>query len=385
VQVRRKGRYVSQTFRRHDTAQKWARDIEDRIDQGERPTSRPEVDKQTFGHLIDLHIKDMKDVDKAPRRSKSATLDALKVQLGQIKLGDLTRERLIQFGRDRAQQGAGSATVNMDFSYIKLVVTHAAAVHGVAVSPEPVELARVALKRLGVVGKSRPRERRPSVAELDQLIAYLDAHPRSAIPMGRIVRFAVATAMRQEEITQIRWDDLDHEGRTVTVRDRKDPREKLGNHQKAPLLDATGFDAWVLIEEQRSRVGRSDRIFPYNCRSIGAAFRRACKELGIRDLHFHDLRHEAASRLFEAGMSIEQVALVTGHKDWKMLKRYTHLRPESLYRLQAARAEPPTAPGIPALPTAGAPVTFRVSSQWTVNRVAIGGQAMLTPLPYSNK
>jgi integrase len=53
--------------------------------------------------------------------------------------------------------------------------------------------------------------------------------------------------------------------------------------------------------------------------------------LKIDDLHFHDLRHEATSRLFEAGLTIEKVALVTGHKDWKMLRRYTNLRPESLH------------------------------------------------------
>jgi integrase len=66
---------------------------------------------------------------------------------------------------------------------------------------------------------------------------------------------------------------------------------------------------------------REGRIFPYNGRSVGTAFRRQCRELKIEDLHFHDLRHEGTSRLFEAGFSIEQVALVTGHKDWKMLRR----------------------------------------------------------------
>jgi site-specific recombinase XerD len=65
--------------------------------------------------------------------------------------------------------------------------------------------------------------------------------------------------------------------------------------------------------------------------------RRACRELQIIDLHFHDLRHEATSRLFEAGLTIEQVPLVTGHKDWKMLKRYTQLRPESLHAILARK------------------------------------------------
>ena len=66
--------------------------------------------------------------------------------------------------------------------------------------------------------------------------------------------------------------------------------------------------------------------------SAGAAFRRACAILGIEDLRFHDLRREAASRLFEAGLPIERVALVTGHKTWEMLRRYTRLRPEDLVK-----------------------------------------------------
>ncbi len=71
---------------------------------------------------------------------------------------------------------------------------------------------------------------------------------------------------------------------------------------------------------------------------MGTAFRRQCRALKIDDLHFHDLRHEGTSRLFEAGFSIEQVSLMTGHKDWKMLRRYTHLRPEALHEVRPQRA-----------------------------------------------
>src|SRR3546814_10558609 len=90
------------------------------------------------------------------------------------------------------------------------------------------------------------------------------------------------------------------------VRDRKDPREKDGNDQWVPLLNLAGFDALRLIRVQRKYDPRGDRIFPYNPRSVGTAFRRACRALKIENLHFHDLRHEATSRLFEAGLRIEQ-------------------------------------------------------------------------------
>lgn len=152
--------------------------------------------------------------------------------------------------------------------------------------------------------------------------------------MGRIVRFAIATAMRQEEICKIEWDDVDLKKRIVVIRDRKDPRRRDGNHQRVPLLNLTGFDAWHLLLEQKVLTGGRGRCFPYHHKSVGTAFRRARKEIGIEDLRFHDLRHEATSRLSEAALSIERVALVTGHRDWKMLRRYTNLKPEDLHKLQ---------------------------------------------------
>ena len=68
------------------------------------------------------------------------------------------------------------------------------------------------------------------------------------------------------------------------------------------------------------------RLFSYHPDSISASFTNACKFLGIDDLHFHDLRHEGASRLSEMGWTIQQVAQVTGHQSWASLKRYTHMR-----------------------------------------------------------
>lgn len=335
VQVRRKQSYASETFLRHEDARKWATATERRIDLGQSPLKRTKADPTTFAHLVDLHVTDMCEVGKAPRRSKQFTLDALKDKLGTVKRKDLTRERLIQFGKDRAKEGAGPVTLSADFGYLKLVLTHAAAVHGIDVKVEPVDLARVALKRLGLIGKSRQRDRRPTADEIKRLLDHFDDNRRLRIPMGRIVRFAIASAMRQEEICRFCWSEVDVQQRVVLLHDRKDPREKDGNDQWVPLLDLSGFDALELIKQQRKHWPRGDLVFPYNSRSVGTAFRRACKALKIRNLHFHDLRHEATSRLFEAGLRIEEVALVTGHRDWKMLKRYTHLRPEHLYRDKA--------------------------------------------------
>jgi integrase len=330
VQVRRKGKYVNSTFLRLKDGEEWALETERRIDRGE-PTSGAREAK-TFGDIIRLHQADLQEVGKRIGRSKTASLALLERRLGRLRLSEIDRERLIQFGKERAREGAGPVTLGMDLGYIKTIVSHAAAVHGIVVSMEGIGLARIALARLGLVGKGDERDRRPTQEEVNRLIAASDRNPRQNIPLGRIIRFAIATAMRQDEICRVEWTDFDHKNKMLVIRDRKDPRRKHGNDQRIPLLDVSGYDACGIIEEQRMLSDRNDgRIFPYNGRSVGTAFRRQCRVLKIDDLHFHDLRHEGTSRLFEAGFSIEQVSLVTGHKDWKMLRRYTHLRPESLH------------------------------------------------------
>lgn len=339
VQIRLKGRQASETFLRHDHAREWASNAESQVDKGRSPSGRRARSAKTFGALIDLHVNDMKDVGKPPQRSKSATLEMLQRKLGALPLPQLDRERLIRFGRDRAKEGAGPVTLGMDLGAIKLVIAHAAAVHGLDVSVEQIQLARTALKQLGLIGKGNERDRRPTEHELNALFAYFDGNGRQIIPMSNVIKFAIATAMRQEEIFRVTWSDYNARTKMLTIRDRKDPRQKKGNDQRIPLLKVSGYDAQEFIEVQyRHRSNRDDRIFSFNHKSAGTSFTRACHEMKITDLHFHDLRHEGTSRLFEAGFAIQQVALVTGHKDWKMLRRYTHLRPEALHDFANARA-----------------------------------------------
>jgi integrase len=339
AQVRRGGKSLTKTFRIKADAEAWARDVERAIDQDVDPTTSRLTTKDTFATLITWHIRDLATYGKPLRRSKEAVLRRLENELGHELIGNLTRERLIQFGRKRVTEGAGPATLAIDISFIGTVLTHAAAMHGLRVNTEAVKLARVALRRVGAIGRGQERDRRPTEEELNRLFACFDANSRNTMPMSAISKFAIATAMRLDEIARIEWRHLDHRNRTILVENRKDPRNKDGNDQRVPLLAVTGFDAYQILEEQRKRV-RSERgrCFPYNSKSIGTNFRRACQDLKIENLHFHDLRHEATSRLFEAGLTIEQVPLVTGHKDWKMLKRYTQLRPENLHAVLSKRS-----------------------------------------------
>jgi hypothetical protein len=106
VQIRRKGRYASETLHRSSDAHKWARQAETRVDQGLSPNKRSAARLATFGDLVNLHINDMCAVGKPPRRSKSAPLATLKKDLGKERIGHIDRAMLIEYGRKRAKRGA---------------------------------------------------------------------------------------------------------------------------------------------------------------------------------------------------------------------------------------------------------------------------------------
>ena len=139
----------------------------------------------------------------------------------------------------------------------------------------------------------------------------------SSLPMQKIVTFALFSTRRQEEITLLRWDDLD--GDRILLRDMKHPGDKKGNNVYCELPP----EALAII---KSMPQDGERILPFSTDAISAAFTRACRILGIEDLRFHDLRHEGISRLFEMGRTIPQVAAVSGHRSCISLKRYTHIR-----------------------------------------------------------
>lgn len=134
--------------------------------------------------------------------------------------------------------------------------------------------------------------------------------------------------MRQAEICRVEIDDIDRAAKTIIIRDRKDPKNKQGNHQTVPLLP----DAWAIVEPliQDRDAGY---LFPYNSESVSTAFTRGCKavEPPIEDLHFHDLRHRATASFFRMGLDIPRVALLTGHKTWAMLRRYTDIKASDVH------------------------------------------------------
>lgn len=326
AQVRRKGFPVeTKTFDVKAQATAWAAKVEgDMIAMRHQDTRI--IANKTVGYLIDRYSDEIGSV-RPFGRNKKDVLGKLKSSLGDTILTDLNIDVLMKYIRDRKSAGAGGVTIGIDLTYLGGVLSTAKNLWRLPVKPEVIAEARANLKYMGVSTKSKERDRRPTLDELQRLKNHFAAKARQKVPMPDLIDFAVATAMRAGEIIRLRWVDLNEQDRTIIIRDRKHPTEKQGNDQEVPLLG----DAFAIVKRQPRREDEP-RIFPVTDGTISTIFPRACKELKIVDLTFHDLRHEGVSRLFEQGYTIEQVSLVSGHRDWKMLARYTQIRAKDLHR-----------------------------------------------------
>lgn len=317
--IRRAGRKsICKTHRTKAEAERWARAVEAQLDAGEEP----EQAAVTVGDLIQAYRK-LRDGSRPIRDDSNEhyMLKALTRLLGQKDARRLNAEDLVAYCVERRDEGAGPYTLNMDISKLSTALRYAASARRLAL-PDAIGAARPLLKHLGHIGGGGRRERRPTEDELHRVVEHI-RRKRGGVYADAVL-FAVATAMRRGEVCSVLQADIDHDKKLVLIRNRKDPRKKMGNDQWVPLLPA----AWALVERQP----KGERLFPIEAGTLSKYFTEACRALSIPDLHLHDMRHEGTSQLFEQGYEIPQVALVTGHKKWDQLKRYTNLRPEGLHR-----------------------------------------------------
>jgi len=307
------------TFDRRAAATAWIsrRETELRAPGG---IKRAQAARVTLADAIDRLIAESR---KAMGRTKTQVLKAIKEypiagkQCDKIDSGDI-----VGLAQALADGGRLPQTVENYLSHLSAVFAIARPAWGYALDQQAMADAFTVARRLGLTGKSRERDRRPTLDELNRVMRhFLDRSTRrpNSAPMHKIVPFAIFSTRRQEEISRIAWADFEPEHARVLVRDMKNPGDKIGNH------------VWCDLPEPAIRIINSmprtdERIFPYSTDAIGAAFTRACATLGIDDLRFHDLRHDGVSRLFEIGLNIPKVASVSGHRSWQSLKRYTHLR-----------------------------------------------------------
>mgnify|MGYP002132451694 CR=1 FL=1 len=254
-------------------------------------------------------------------RSKASDLARLKgYEIALERAADLGVREYVRHAERRKAGGAGPATVGNDLIWFRQVLK-SARVEGVPANLQLLDDAAHALRVRKLIAKPKQRSRRVTDDELKALRNHFASRDeRADIPMVDILDFALVSARRQEEITRLRWADLREATKTAVLRDVKHPRHKTGNDREFRMLD----EAWAIIRRQ-PRV--ADEVFPFSPKSIGTAFTRATRLLGIADLRMHDVRHEATSRLFERGYSIQEVAQFTLHESWATLKRYTHLKP----------------------------------------------------------
>lgn len=336
--VRRTGCPVrTSTFSTKSAAKTWAlrteRELEDWVAEGS-----PATDHTTVEQLIQWYIE-TRSKTKPVSTTERGNLKRLAESFGHVEAVRLTSADILnhvrrrRHGEHRAADGnvlpkVKGATMNVELSSLQSVFSLARSLDRIKLTGDPIAEARPALRHLRLVSKSHKRDRRPTLEEIRQLKEHFAQRAeRAEIPMVDIIDFALTTAKRQAEITRLLWSDLDEHKRIILLRDVKNPTRKEGNHKLWPLLG----EAFEVVKRQ-PRTTKEVRIFPYNPDSISAAFTRACTRLKIDDLHFHDLRHEATSRLFEQGYDIPRVAAVTLHENWTDLKRYTQIKPESLHR-----------------------------------------------------
>ena len=317
IRIKKAGAIIhreSETFDREQTAKAWMKRRETALAQ---PGALVKVEDPTLATVItQYNLEKMKQHGK----TKTQVLKTISESpLGQRTCSQITSQVLVEWVQsiDAQPQTRGNYV-----SHLGSIFTVARPAWGYPLDDQALADARVVMIKLDLISRSKSRNRRPTLAELDQLLTHFEMISRkrsSASPMCHLIAFAIFSMRRQEEICRVQGKDLDREQLELVVRDMKNPGEKLGNDVRTKLTP----EALRLIDTQPKTQGA---IWPYNAESVSTAFTKACKLLGIDDLHFHDLRHEGISRLFEMGWTIPNVAKVSGHRAWTSLQRYTHLR-----------------------------------------------------------
>jgi integrase len=185
-----------------------------------------------------------------------------------------------------------------------------------------------AFKAIRKPAANRARDRRLTDNEAPRLLWALSDLKS---PMVRhVFQFALATGMRRGEVLSLTWNNIDMQNRVAHL-----PMTKKGEPRRVPLSSSARQVLLDLLEgPQRAPESLPDaskqHVFLITANAVRLAWNRVRKKAGVQDLRFHDLRHEAISRFFELGLSVPEVALISGHKDARMLFRYTHLKAENV-------------------------------------------------------
>jgi len=302
------GRPTTRTFHRRQDADRWALDTEAQIQRGTLGVGIEDLRRTTLVDLISRY-RDAVTPRKRGRKNETIMLNALLRQpFARNSLANLTAKHFSQYRDDRLET-VKPATINRELTALSHIYTTARSEWGL-----PMENP---IKGIARAKGEFARNRRLREGELDKLLGatqkFRKPHLRQAI------EFAIETGMRRGEILSSRWEHLDEGARTLTI-----PTTKTGRPRTIPLSSR----ALAILSSQR--VAKTERPFPLTVNAFALSWKRLIEHSKLQDLHFHDLRHEAVSRFFEMGLTVPEVALISGHRDPRMLFRYTHLRAEDV-------------------------------------------------------
>ena len=308
AKIRRRG-YPRQsgTFDSKAKAETWARQIESEMDRGAF-ISRSEAEGTTLSEALDRYLVEVSSQKKGHSEASFVrwwqSLPMARRPMASIRGKDIAGAIKI-----KEAEGVGPKTLVIYLGLLSHLFTIARKEWGMESLGNPVEMVRKPKLPQG-------RTRRLEDGEESRLIEAARAYGGE---IQHLIPWAIETAMRRGEIAAMRWEHLDRKARVLLI-----PETKTGTPRRVPLSSK----ALQVLDTLPRQIDGS--VWSMRPDSISQAFKRVCKAAGIEGLTFHDLRHEATSRLFEKGLNPMEVAAITGHNTLQMLKRYTHLRAEDL-------------------------------------------------------
>ena len=309
VQIRRSGLpNLSRTFTLKTDAEKWSKTTEAALDRGDMVTASFPANT-TLGNILQRFRSEVVPVKKSAPVERYIISGFLKHEIATLGLRALKPYHFAKYRDERLKRVTGS-TVARELSVIHQALQVAIDEWGVGLPANP-------LSKVKSPALNKPRERRLKQGEYPQL---LEGAKASLNPwLYPLVVLAVETAMRRGELLALRWEEVDFRACTCFLETSKN-----GEAREVPL------SAKALHILRHLPCSFNGVVFPLSQTALRGLWRRTLKRAGIVDLRFHDLRHEATSRLFEKGFNVMEVAAITGHKDLKSLKRYTHLKAREL-------------------------------------------------------
>ena len=320
--VRKKGYpQQSKTFETKVEATKWADAVEEAI-RNDSFQGILKAENTPFVEVIDRYRDEVTPQKKGAVQEYSRikvikrTLDALDIL--DKPIGKITGDDLTDYIDYREEEVSGT-TIRKEIETFSGIFTKARKRFKLKVD-NPVQ--DIEKPKAGA-----PRNRRCSRIELKILLTVAKKYGKDEM-MEIIIPFAIETAMRRGEIAKLRWEHIELEEGTLYL-----PATKNGEPRTVPL------SPYAIQLLRQSGVKESGRVFPLEPDSITRAFSRIREKTDIEDLRLHDLRHEATSRLFEKGLNATEVKLITGHKSYQMLDRYTHLNAKHIVEKLAMQDE----------------------------------------------